>query len=686
MNGAGGVDLEKLESLISQQHEIASQLSALLARFEENKEAEGNNQETQPRAGGEEGKREETSKGPEKTTAAESETSTSAAPAVEEEETTAKAAESPPTPPKALEQVPKRAAEEGDSQVPKKKEDVNVGVTIRKRGKLQMMGGGLTFGSAKKKDPEDGKSDSVPSTAATTSVASPKAGAKADVKADVKAVAQASGKDEAPSPRPVQKAVNVVKDTSLPPKVRLKHAISEYVRFAPQLEAVVALSSGPPDRWVQYFSSWSVFSALIVLTRLLLSPLAVAFVDVGDNVAPLEVAFLFFLVVDIFWQAKVKRRVGCREEDHAAEGSDAGKHSHDGDGDETSHRHGVFHPGYRDSINFKFDCLSVATLVLSVVLPKPWDEIFLLISALTKLQRLLAMIDRLERVLNGHPSIIRLFGLVFLSFLAAHWVGCLWFGLGDVIGFGTDSWVPSSQLAQRPWWTKYIFALYWGFGNITTAVTPDPETPLEAAFQLVVLFTSVSMYATLLGNIGTLLANMDAAKIAWREKMDKVTTYMRFATPPFVASPRCSNSHSLVRLRGVPADIQQVSILSSLAALCSSLTPISPCLPRSEFTTTTTMSGNARMDWTRSRCWRTCQFPCGRTLLSICTENYSLASPFFPRPAQSSCQFSCDCCGQSCSHPTKSSSDTGTLGGRCTSWPPALHRSNLAMASGYSTF
>lgn len=112
-----------------------------------------------------------------------------------------------------------------------------------------------------------------------------------------------------------------------------------------------------------------------------------------------------------------------------------------------------------------------------------------------------------------NPTLFRLFNLIILSFLIAHWVGCGWFFIGNIEGFGINDWVPSLKLKNSTIFKKYLASLYWGFIHSTVIDNSTPYTILETIFSLLILFIGVSMYATIIGNVGSLLSNLDAASV-----------------------------------------------------------------------------------------------------------------------------------------------------------------------------
>ena len=47
--------------------------------------------------------------------------------------------------------------------------------------------------------------------------------------------------------------------------------------------------------------------------------------------------------------------------------------------------------------------------------------------------------------------------MVYL-FIIIHWNGCIYFGISDTIGLGSDSWVAKANLTLSQ---QYIWSFYW---------------------------------------------------------------------------------------------------------------------------------------------------------------------------------------------------------------------------------
>ncbi len=102
------------------------------------------------------------------------------------------------------------------------------------------------------------------------------------------------------------------------------------------------------------------------------------------------------------------------------------------------------------------------------------------------------------------------------------------------IGFGHDEWVyfdinetlyPVNASLTR----MYIYSFYWSTLTLTTiGETPRPEEDIEFAFVTVDFLIGVLIFATIVGNVGSMITNMNAARSEFQQKMDGVKQYMEF--------------------------------------------------------------------------------------------------------------------------------------------------------------
>lgn len=217
---------------------------------------------------------------------------------------------------------------------------------------------------------------------------------------------------------------------------------------------------------------------------------------------------------------------------------------------------------YVKSIAFKLDVLSVlptdfAYLFLSPrCLPNqvPCATVVRL-NRLFRFHRLAQFFERTESATN-FPFVFRISKLILYILVIIHWNACLYFAVSYVIGFGSDHWVyqplraggSEESLSSSPTSTgevepainpqiilndslvhQYIYCFYWSTLTLTTiGEVPMPEREEEYLFVVVDFLIGLLIFATIVGNIGSMITNMNAARADFQHKMDSVKQWMKF--------------------------------------------------------------------------------------------------------------------------------------------------------------
>uniref|UniRef100_A0A8C6CWB5 Cyclic nucleotide gated channel subunit alpha 3 n=1 Tax=Moschus moschiferus TaxID=68415 RepID=A0A8C6CWB5_MOSMO len=184
---------------------------------------------------------------------------------------------------------------------------------------------------------------------------------------------------------------------------------------------------------------------------------------------------------------------------------------------------------YTKTLHFKLDVLSLVPTDLAYFkLGMNYPE--LRFNRLLKLARLFEFFDRTETRTN-YPNVFRIGNLVLYILIIIHWNACIYFAISKFIGFGTDSWVypnisnPEYGRLSR----KYIYSLYWSTLTLTTiGETPPPVKDEEYLFVVIDFLVGVLIFATIVGNVGSMISNMNASRAEFQAKIDSIKQYMQF--------------------------------------------------------------------------------------------------------------------------------------------------------------
>ncbi|XP_002757442.3 cyclic nucleotide-gated channel alpha-3 isoform X1 [Callithrix jacchus] len=184
---------------------------------------------------------------------------------------------------------------------------------------------------------------------------------------------------------------------------------------------------------------------------------------------------------------------------------------------------------YKATMQFKLDVLSLVPTDLAYLqVGMNFPE--LRFNRLLKFARLFEFFDRTETRTN-YPNIFRIGNLVLYILIIIHWNACIYFAISKFIGFGTDSWVyPNISIPEHGRLSrKYIYSLYWSTLTLTTiGETPPPVKDAEYLFVVIDFLVGVLIFATIVGNVGSMISNMNASRAEFQAKIDSIKQYMQF--------------------------------------------------------------------------------------------------------------------------------------------------------------
>lgn len=193
---------------------------------------------------------------------------------------------------------------------------------------------------------------------------------------------------------------------------------------------------------------------------------------------------------------------------------------------------------YTQSTFFKVDVLSClpldwAYLVLFWSHPPP------LIHALKlfKTYRVVQFFVRTESR-SHYPNVCRFLILMHNLLIIIHWNACCYYMTSQWIGLGSDPWVyPAWNHTHNTEWgtfsKQYTYSFYWSTITLTTiGELSHPHTIFEYAFMTFEYFVGILMFASLVGNLGSIVSNVNKNRLMFQSKMDNVKTYMKMSKIP----------------------------------------------------------------------------------------------------------------------------------------------------------
>ncbi|XP_075056223.1 cyclic nucleotide-gated channel alpha-3 isoform X1 [Mixophyes fleayi] len=184
---------------------------------------------------------------------------------------------------------------------------------------------------------------------------------------------------------------------------------------------------------------------------------------------------------------------------------------------------------YTKTLQFKLDMLSLLpTDLVYFKVGLNFPEVRF--NRLFRFARMFEFFDRTETRTN-YPNIFRIGNLVLYILIIIHWNACIYYAISKAIGFGSDTWVypnishPEYGRLAR----KYIYSLYWSTLTLTTiGETPPPVKDVEYLFVVFDFLIGVLIFATIVGNVGSMISNMNASRAEFQSKIDSIKQYMQF--------------------------------------------------------------------------------------------------------------------------------------------------------------
>ncbi|CAF1201534.1 unnamed protein product [Adineta ricciae] len=184
---------------------------------------------------------------------------------------------------------------------------------------------------------------------------------------------------------------------------------------------------------------------------------------------------------------------------------------------------------YIHSRAFLLDILSLLPTDFLYFIPKLYLLPSLRFNRLLRVYRFVEFSDKVETQTN-HPNIFRLVSLLTTIVILIHWNACIYFIISRWIGYSSDSWVynmtaPTGTMLS----TQYIYCFFWSTLVLTNiGEVPPPESDIEILFVTTNFLLGVIVFATIVGNVGSIIASMNTVRADFRQKVDQIKQYMGF--------------------------------------------------------------------------------------------------------------------------------------------------------------
>ncbi|WP_429945172.1 cyclic nucleotide-binding domain-containing protein [Leptospira yasudae] len=161
------------------------------------------------------------------------------------------------------------------------------------------------------------------------------------------------------------------------------------------------------------------------------------------------------------------------------------------------------------------------------------------ITRIVKVVRIPAILHRLNLAFKPAPGVLRLVLLGFWISVVAHWCAVGWLYMDDIVSAKTG-------------WDEYVRALYWSVMTLATVGYGDvlPVTTNQRIYVILVMMLGAAVYATVIGNIASILGNLDLVRAAQLKRMSQVDSFLRTRNLPNFLRRKIRDYYMYIMERG----------------------------------------------------------------------------------------------------------------------------------------
>ena len=154
---------------------------------------------------------------------------------------------------------------------------------------------------------------------------------------------------------------------------------------------------------------------------------------------------------------------------------------------------------------------------------------------MVKISKVSAIFNDIKETLSVSPALMRLATFGFWFVTTVHLMACGWVLIG-------------ASEVSRPNFDQYLRGVYWCVTTIATIgygdYTPNHDSNLQIIYTVIVMIFGVGMYGYIIGNVATLIANLDVARANYQAKMEEINDFLRTRKVPGPLQSRVRNYYA----------------------------------------------------------------------------------------------------------------------------------------------
>ncbi|RLN87508.1 hypothetical protein BBJ28_00018132 [Nothophytophthora sp. Chile5] len=259
---------------------------------------------------------------------------------------------------------------------------------------------------------------------------------------------------------------------------------------------------------------------------------------------------------------------------------------------------------YFRSRTFALDIAALLPLyVVNWALPshERWD--LLNINKLLRLFKVPKQLHALETRYLKRTTELRLFKLLYYTFMLSHVLGCVWFDFASKVAvpnfssdahslvaaakktaFGGNEWLPSETLEHASPILQYMASLYWSFGLMSASSEPElPKTTAQCVFSVATMTSGFFLFAYVIGNFTDIIELTNTENREFNAKMGAVRHMLEHFQLPESLQERLKTFYLFKRFHTITQEHLLVRCLPPSLLTDIRLVHLKPMIEKVEF-------------------------------------------------------------------------------------------------------